>query len=275
MVKKKTKLSKKANQRIKTIVLATGLLICCCIVITLLFTLNRSVYKIDSRVNEIKKEQKKDIDGHKTIAWLKVQGTTIDAPIVGYESNSAFQMIDKENFLWNTVNEEKLYNQVNVSGHNILNLSKQPKIGMAYFSRFDDLMAFVYEDFAKENQYIQYTINGKDYLYKIFGVFFEKEYKLDIYHNGDYTEKEMKNYLKQIKDSSFYDYDVDVDEKDKIITLSTCTRFFEGTTKQFVVVGRMVREKEKIKNYGVKANAKYKEIKEIMKGDDNDEKTEV
>ena len=160
-------------------------------------------------------------------------------------------------------------------GHNILNLSKQPKIGMDYFSRFDDLMAFIYEEFAKENQYIQYTIDGKDYLYKIFGVFFEKEYKLDIYHQGDYTEKEMKDYIKQIKESSFYDYDVEVLENDKIITLSTCTRFFEGTTKQFVVVGRMVREDEKVKKYDVKANAKYKEIKEIMKGDDNDEKTEV
>ena len=225
MVKNKRKLSKKANQRIKTFVLATGLLICCCIVITLLFTLNKSAYKIEPRIKEIK--------------------------------------------------EEKIYNQVNIMGHNILNLSKQPKIGMDYFSRFDDLMAFIYEEFAKENQYIQYTIDGKDYLYKIFGVFFEKEYKLDIYHQGDYTEKEMKDYIKQIKESSFYDYDVEVLENDKIITLSTCTRFFEGTTKQFVVVGRMVREDEKVKKYDVKANAKYKEIKEIMKGDDNDEKTEV
>lgn len=275
MVKNKRKLSKKANQRIKTFVLATGLLICCCIVITLLFTLNKSAYKIEPRIKEIKEEQKKDKDGHKTIAWLKVQGTTIDTPIVSYESNSDFQNIDKENFLWNTVKEEKIYNQVNIMGHNILNLSKQPKIGMDYFSRFDDLMAFIYEEFAKENQYIQYTIDGKDYLYKIFGVFFEKEYKLDIYHQGDYTEKEMKDYIKQIKEASFYDYDVEVLENDKIITLSTCTRFFEGTTKQFVVVGRMVREDEKVKKYDVKANAKYKEIKEIMKGDDNDEKTEV
>ena len=275
MVKKKTKLSKKANQRIKTIVLATGLLICCCIVITLLFTLNKSAYRISSRIKEIKEEQKNDRDGFKTIGWLKVQGTTIDSPIVGYESNSAFQMIDKEDFLWNTVKEEKMYNQVNISGHNILNLSKQPKIGMNYFSRFDDLMAFIYEDFAKENQYIQYTINGKDYLYKIFGVFFEKEYKLDIYHKGDYTKEEMKDYIKQMKETSFYDYDVDVDENDSVITLSTCTRFFEGTTKQFVVVGRMVREEEKVKKYDVKANAIYKEIKEIMKGDEQDEKTEV
>ena len=275
MVKKKTKFSKKVNQRIKTIVLATGLLICCCIVITLLFTLNKSAYRISSRIKEIKEEQKNDRDGFKTIGWLKVQGTTIDSPIVGYESNSAFQMIDKEDFLWNTVKEEKMYNQVNISGHNILNLSKQPKIGMNYFSRFDDLMAFIYEDFAKENQYIQYTINGKDYLYKIFGVFFEKEYKLDIYHKGDYTKEEMKDYIKQMKETSFYDYDVDVDENDSVITLSTCTRFFEGTTKQFVVVGRMVREEEKVKKYDVKANAKYKEIKEIMKGDEQDEKTEV
>lgn len=275
MSKKKIKLSKKQNQRIKTIVLATGLLICCCIAITLLFTLNKDFYEIDSRVNEIKKEKKNDKEGFETIAWLKVQGTTIDAPIVGYEDNNAFQTIDKENYLWNFVKNKKLYNQVSISGHNILNLSKTPKIGMKYFSRFDDLMAFIYEDFAKENKYIQYTINGKDYLYKIFGVFFEKEYNLDLYHEGNYTKKESKDYIKQVKESSIYNYDVEVDETDNIITLSTCTRFFEGTKKQFVVVGRMLREKEKVNNYDVEANDKYKEIEEIMKGDDNDEKTEV
>lgn len=275
MSKKSVKLNKKVNQRIKTIVLATGLLICCCIVMILLFTLNKSVYKIDSRVNEIKKEQKNDKDGFETIGWLKVQGTTIDAPIVGYENNEAFQNIDKENFVWNFVKDKKLYNQVNISGHNILNLSKKPKIGKSYFSRFDDLMAFIYEDFAKENKYIQYTIDGKDHLYKIFGVFFEKEYNLDLYHEGNYTKKESKDYIKQVKEASIYDYDVDVDETDNFITLTTCTRFFEGTKKQFVVVGRMLRENERANNYDVKSNDKYKEVEEVMKGDDNDEKTEV
>lgn len=275
MKKKKIKLTKKQSQRIKTLVLATGLLICCCIVFTLLFTLNifgTSIYKVDSRVKNIAKEQKneKHNAGYETIGWLKVQGTKIDAPIIGYEYVSDLAHVEKDDYLWNNNNQEKLFNQVVISGHNIMNLSNTPKIGEKYFSRFDDLMAFVYEDFINDNKYIQYTVNEEDHVYKIFGVFFEKDYKLDLNHNDNYTKEETKDYIKQINESSIYDFDVEVDENDSLITLTTCTRIFgKNNQKQFVVVGRLLREDEKMDNYKVTANDKYKEVKKLMEGDDD------
>ena len=278
--KKKTKLTAKQNQRIKTLVLSTGLLICCCIVFTLLVTIvksNSEIYKIDSRIDEIRKEKKsEDSDtGYETIAWLRVQGTNIDTPIVGYENITAFNSIDKDNFLWNNNNSEKFYNQVSVSGHNILNLSSNPESGLEYFSRFEDLMSFVYEDFAEENKYIQYTIDGTDYVYKIFGVFFEKDYNLNLSYKNDYTEEQMNEYIKQVKESSIYDYDVDVESTDSVITLTTCTRMFgSGNSKQFVVVGRLLRDNEKMYNYEMTTNEKYEEIQKLMKGDELDEETQ-
>lgn len=275
MKKKKIKLTKKQSQRIKTLVLTTGLLICCCIVFTLIFALNifgTSIYKVDSRVRNIAKEQKneKDNTGYETIGWLKVQGTKIDAPIIGYEYVTDLAHVDKDDYLWNNNNKEKLFNQVVISGHNIMNLSNTPKIGEKYFSRFDDLMAFVYEDFINDNKYIQYTVNEEDHVYKIFGVFFEKDYKLDLNHKENYTKEETKDYIKQINESSIYDFDVEVDENDSLITLTTCTRIFgKNNQKQFVVVGRLLRENEKMDNYKVTANDKYKEIKKLMEGDDD------
>lgn len=275
MKKKKIKLTKKQSQRIKTLVLTTGLLICCCIVFTLIFALNifgTSIYKVDSRVRNIAKEQKneKDNTGYETIGWLKVQGTKIDAPIIGYEYVTDLAHVEKDDYLWNNNNKEKLFNQVVISGHNIMNLSNTPKIGEKYFSRFDDLMAFVYEDFINDNKYIQYTVNEEDYVYKIFGVFFEKDYKLDLNHKENYTKEETKDYIKQINESSIYDFDVEVDENDSLITLTTCTRIFgKNNQKQFVVVGRLLRENEKMDNYKVTANDKYKEIKKLMEGDDD------
>lgn len=274
MKKKKIKLTKKQSQRIKTLVLTTGLLICCCIVFTLLFTLNifgTSIYRIDSRVKNIAKEQKNEKKniGYETIGWLKVQGTKIDAPIIGYENVTDLAHVEKEDYLWNNNNQEKLFNQVVISGHNIMNLSNAPKIGEKYFSRFDDLMAFVYEDFIEDNKYIQYTVDEEDYVYKIFGVFFEKDYKLDLNNDKDYTKEETNDYIKQIKESSIYDFDVEVDEQDSLITLTTCTRIFgKNNQKQFVVVGRLLREDEKMNNYKVTANNKYKEVKKLMEGDD-------
>ncbi len=272
---KKKKLNKKQNQRIKTLFLATGLLICCCIVFILLLTLNlfdNDIYEVKNRVNEIEKAKKDDADGYGTIAWLRVQGTNIDTPIIGYETLDDLKSVEEDDFLWNGVNEEKFYNQVTISGHNILNLSSKPKIGMEYFSRFDDLMAFIYPEFVEENKYIQYTVDEKNYIYKVFGVFFEKDYNLNLKSEGDYTEEETKKYLEQIEQLNIYNFDVEVDETDSIITLTTCTRFFGLEDKrQFVVVGRLLRENEKMDNYEVTTTANYKEIESIMKGDDNNE----
>ena len=275
---RKKKLKLKQSQRIKTIVLTTGLLICCCIVIALLLLINSfttTIYKVDSRVGNITKEKKidKTENGYSTIAWLKVQGTNIDAPIIGYDQITALANVDKEDYLWNRINLEKKFNQVSISGHNILNLSKKPQVGKEYFSRFDDLMAFVYKDFIEENKYIQYTIDNEDYVYKIFGVFFERDYKLDLRHEGDYTKKETKAYLKQIADLNIYDFDIDVNENDSLITLTTCTRMFGTNDKrQLVVVGRQLRENEKMANYDVKPNKNYKEVENIVGGDESNEK---
>ncbi len=268
----------KNNQRIKSLVLAAGLLICCCLVLMLLITLsNNQVYKIDSRVSAVAKEKKKDKQdaGYETIAWLTVQGTNIDAPIVNYQKPTGLDSVDKSNYLWNNNPNEEFFNQVSISGHNLLNLSANPEIGLDYFSRFDDLMSFVYEEFAQDNQYIQYTIDGKDYIYKIFGVFFEKSYNLDLTSSDNYSKKELETYINKVKEASFYDYDIQVDANDSVITLTTCTRMFgTGDSRNLVVAGRLLRDNEKTNNYSVKANEKYEEIKKVMKGDEQDEKTQ-
>lgn len=276
MIKKlHKKLTKKKSQRIKTAVLVTGLLICCCIVMSLLFVINifnNSIYSIDSRVQNIKNEKKADAKNlnYRTIAWLRVQGTNIDAPIISYNDSRVLEKIDKDNYLWNRVNKEKIYNQVTISGHNILNLSANPKIGRKYFSRFDDLMAFVYKDFVEENKYIQYTINGEDHIYKIFAVFFEEKHKLNLVHEGNFTKEEAKKNLELIKEKNIYDFDIEVNENDSLISLTTCTRMLgRFDDRQFVVVGRKLREKEKMTNYDVTPNQKYEEIEKLLGGDEN------
>jgi sortase B len=146
-------------------------------------------------------------------------------------------------------------------------------IGKEYFSRFDDLMAFVYEEFVSENKYIQYTVDGQNYIYKVFGVYFDYSYNMDLRHQGDYTKEEMNNYLEYVAKLNVYDFDIEVDESDRIITLTTCTRMFgPDNKKQIAVVARQVRENEKMNNYESKANEKYKEIKKIVKGDEENAK---
>ena len=65
---------------------------------------------------------------------------------------------------------------------------------------------------------------------------------------------------------------LNVDDKDKLLTLVTCTRFYgERVDYSFVVDARLVRKNEMAKNYMVVENKKYKKIKKIMNGADEDE----
>ena len=221
-------------------------------------------YKVESRVEQ--QEKFVGVNNEKAISWIRVQGTNIDFPIVNYDDSD---VSDPTNELgWNFSNINKLTKKVTLFSHNILNVSSNPLVGETSHTRFEQLMSFVYYDFVKENKYIQYTVDGKDYLYKIYGVSFQKESEMDHYDELS-TKKEMKQYIKETKEKSYFDFDIDVDENDKLITLATCTRFFGETTEySFVVDARLVREKEMINNYGVTEKKSYNKIKEIMEGDE-------
>lgn len=276
MHRKKKRINNKKNQRIKKFLLGITLLISCCIVLTLIATLKpekEEYYTIKDRTKQIEKSKKKDTEDYKTIGWIRVQGTNIDTPVIGYSNNVAGVPVELGNYVWNLDPEEKYYNKINIMGHNIMNLSSQPEVGLDYFTRFDDLMSFVYYDFAKENQYIQYTVDGKNYLYKIFSVYFEPSHHIDSYPSGNYSEKKMAEYIKRYKEMSLYKYDIEVNKEDDIISLMTCTRFY-GVEKYvtFMVNARKVRENEVINNYEVEQTKEYKEVKKILKGDELDEK---
>lgn len=276
MSSKKKKLTPKQSRRIKVLILTTGLLICCCIAIGILiiktFPNTKKYYTIENRQKNILKERKKDQENVKTVAWLRVQGTNIDTPIINAPDGADIDDVDKEDFLWNNDVGENHYNQVKIMGHNILNLSANPGIGEKIYTKFEDLMGFTYESFAEENKYIQYTVDGKDYIYKVFAVLYDHSYNLDLYHKGDYTKEEMKNYLEQISKKNIYNFDVDVNENDEIICLVTCTRLYGVFDKrQFMVVGRLLRPNEKITNYEVKTTSNYKEIEKMMRGETNNE----
>lgn len=188
-----------------------------------------------------------------TLGWIMVQGTNIDYPVV-YETDSVYEGLSDYAWVSNYYVEDE--NRMVIFGHNVLNVSNKPIIGDKNHTRFEQLMGFVYEDFAKENLYIQYSHDGTDELYKIYAVSFE-EYEEDLGKSYDNPD-ELNQYIQKSRENSIYDYDVDVDANDQVITLSTCTRFFgkDGKTT-FKVDARKVRNDEKINKYGVQKNKNY------------------
>lgn len=271
----KKKLTKKQKRQLARLVLACLafiLVISIPIGLIVFFTNNAdgATFKTVDRVKHIKKEKKKEKDakGYATIGWLRVQGTNIDAPIIKYDSMEGMEEVNKDDFLWNEYPVEKIQKRVNIQGHNILNLSAKPEVGLDYFTRFENLMSFVYIDFAKENQYIQYTVDGKNYLYQIFAVYFDEVYNLDLYNPNEYSDEEVEAFIQRSLDKSLYKYDVEVKKDEKVISLITCTRMYGNDKKQFLVVGKMIDSDSKTTNYKVEENSNYKEVKNLMKGVD-------
>ena len=230
-------------------------------------------YKIDSRVEKLENKKPIENSGYKAIAWLKIQGTDIDLPIVHSENTSESFPVQLESFGWtpDSINKDTTYYRI--VGHNIFNLSATPKIRSNTFHRFEQLMAFIYYDFAKDNEYIQLTVGEKDYIYKIFAVgLIDTEEMIYLPTNDNPKDYEVNLAKTVINKNNIYKYDVDVDKNDKIISLSTCTRFYgPNDSTSFYIFGRLLRDGEKVNHYKVTKSDKYKNIEKILKGDGQNE----
>ncbi len=240
-------------------------------IIAVLYEICRPYYNSVNRVSNILEEKKKDTKDYHTIGWLKVQGTTLDLPILTI--NHKDPPVNREHFSWVLNEDDQYHNVMNILGHNIFNLSSSPKLHLEHYQRFEDLLSFVYYDFAKENKYIQLTIDNKNYIYKIFSVGFIPSYEVSLFPTGEYSREQLSKQISWLKDISVYDYDLDVQNDDHIISLVTCTRLFgyNDMSKDFIVSGRLVHSGELISDYKVTKNNQYKEINKILKGDGENE----
>jgi len=213
---------------------------------------NPNTFKIDSRITTLEEHINKD---ENIVSWIKVSVTNIDYPVIYGPSVDKSQV--EYDFAWINRKEDTLSNRTVLFGHNILNVSSKPLINAPNHRRFEQLMGFIYKDFAKENQFIQYTVDNKDYIFRIFSVSFVLSDELDK-TNLTSIEK-RKEYINKSLDDSMYTYDINVDENDKLITLVTCTRFFGNDLDiVFKIDARLIREDEKLSLEKLKVKEKYK-----------------
>ena len=267
------KKKKRTKRKIKVITISVLCLFF--LILSIVFTVNSVTKPIFS--SRIEKEKKYQLtyqkESFETVGWIQVQGTNIDYPIVFHEGGDSTYPVEVTSYAWLSNFEVGFHNHMRVTGHNVFNLSSQPEYHSELFERFEELLGFVYYDFAKKNQYLKLTFKGKEYIYKIFAVDFMPMIKrMDYPLLDDYTKEEMESVLDIIDEYNIYDYDVDVNSNDSILTLSTCTRFFgDGYPYEFKVIGRLLREDEKIRTYSVKKNKNYEKINERLEGDDEDE----
>ena len=193
---------------------------------------NKQVMQELSQIIEIVKEDGKDDKKYKinfeelknknpnTVAWLKVENTNIEFPVVKANDNSYYltHNFNKENNSagWIFADYKNKFNgkdkNIVIYGHN-----------MRDNSMFGTLKNVIKEEWYnnESDKYITLVTENEYSIYEVFSVYqIEKE---DYYIKTDFnSDKEFEEFLQKIKERSIKDFNIDISKENSILTLSTC-----------------------------------------------------
>lgn len=183
--------------------------------------------------------------------WLTVPGTSIDTPVYKTDNNSYYLKHDNYDtytkygipFLDKDDSINQLSRNTVIYGHNFDNKLI-----------FDELHNYQNLDFYKENPVIEFNTLYKDYKWKVIAAFHTNgNSEGDNGYLFYYVATQMGNnnfmeFYDEIQQRSYIHTGVDVQPTDKVLTLSTCTYFFDRNgsleNARFAVIARLVRDGE-------------------------------
>jgi sortase B len=153
------------------------------------------------------------------VGWIKIPYTKVDYPIVKTDNNNFYlnhNIKGEENKAgWIFMDYR---NEYNGTDKNIIIYGHHMKDG----SMFRDLVGFKDAEFFNNNKVIQlYDMYGETE-WEVFSAYVTKydfPYLITQFENS----REYLSFIKKLKDKSNIKSNVQISEKDKILTLSTCT----------------------------------------------------
>ena len=193
---------------------------------------NKMVEQIKSTVivkkedeNENKEEYTVDFDklkeqNNETIAWIKVNNTNVEYPVVKATNNSFYlnHSFDKSKNSagWIFADYKNKFDNTDkniiIYGHNMRDNSM--------FGSLKNILNSDWYDNEENTSITLYTENEKS-IYKVFSVYkIENE---DYYIKTEFSnDNEFEQFIKTLKKRSIKDFNIDVSKDDNILTLSTC-----------------------------------------------------
>lgn len=186
------------------------------------------------KLEELQKENE-DI-----VAWLEIDGTSIDYPILQAEDNSYYLNHDYQKkyagtgsiFLDKDVD-------INLPSSNFLMYGHRNKRGLM----FEELLNYKDENFYKEHKTIRFTTTLEDAEYEIIAVFYSRVYYKDeknvfryYYFINAENEEEYNDYVENAKKASIYDTGITAKYGEQLLTLSTCE--YSQDNGRFVVIAK-------------------------------------
>lgn len=189
-----------------------------------------TIKKIDLDLNDLK-----NINSD-TVAYLKVESTNINYPVVQYDDNDFYlhHSFNKNKnqegwiFLDYRNNINNLDNNTIIYGHN--------RLTGTMFGTLKKLLNKSYQD--SNNHYIYLTTDNNNYVFEVFSTYItsNESYYLKTSFKDD---TEYLEFLNTLKARSSYNFNIGLNSSDKIITLSTCS----GSNDRMVVHGKLIYSK--------------------------------
>jgi len=171
-----------------------------------------------------------------TVGWLIVNNTNINYPVVQTTNNDYYlkHAFDKSKNYAGWVYADYRVNFNTLSKNNVI-YAHGRKDGVMFGSLMNTLKENWYTN--SSNQIIQLSTLKYNTMWQIFSI-----YKIEAesyYITTDFsTNKSFKEFADVMKSRSIYDFGVDIDETDKMLTLSTC---YNDKGTRLVVQAKLVK----------------------------------
>lgn len=172
----------------------------------------------DVHISSLKKENPD------TVAWLSVDGTSINYPIVQTKDNEYYlnhgfdKQYRKSGWTFMDFRNHTSMNDQNTIfyGHNLLNKTS-----------FGSVSNIFTDSWYQESNHTIFLLTGSyQYLYRVFSVYYIDP---EVYYlQTNMPEDSYLKFLNTLKGRSLFFFDENVSIDDKIITLSTCTEDNQG-----------------------------------------------
>jgi len=202
-------------------------------------------------------------------AWLKIPGTNINYPVLQNASEDHYYLhrgLDRGQsyygVLWTQTatrfgSGDSLSSNNVIYGHNWKNCRWNAAPSTYYVGQqmFESLLSYHYTSWAEQYPYIYYSTPSEEMAFVIFACFYTEG--SDWYINA---EGNIDGVISGAQSRSRHNFGVDVNSSDKLLTLSTCTRYYGNTDNQrFVVMARLLRPGEEMGPVSVTYNPNHQQ----------------
>ena len=177
---------------------------------------------------------------NETVAWILVNGTKVNYPVVKHSDNDFY--LEHDFYQRKTANGwifadyrnnfDYFDNNTIIYGHNLINNTM--------FGTIPDLLKKSWYN-NEINHYIKLSTKNANTLWKIFSVY-KIEPTTDYLQTKFNSNTNYEEFLSKIKNRSIYNFNVELNYTDKIITLSTCD---DIGTKRVVVHAKLIDSETK------------------------------